>query len=37
MDKKGKKVVVDTNIFIIGFLDFVSGDKSVDADIIRAI
>jgi len=37
MDKKGKKVVVDTNIFIIGFLDFVSGKKSVDADIIRAM
>jgi predicted nucleic acid-binding protein len=37
MDKKGKKVVIDTNIFIIGFLDFVSGDKSVDADMIRAM
>jgi len=37
MDKKVKKVVVDTNIFIIGFLDFVSGKKSVDADIIRAM
>lgn len=37
MDKKGKKVVVDTNIFIIGFLDFVSGNKSVCVDIIRAM
>jgi predicted nucleic acid-binding protein len=37
MDKKGKKVVIDTNIFIIGFLDFVSGTKSTDADIIRAM
>lgn len=37
MDKKVKKVVVDTNIFIIGFLDFVSGKESVDADIIRAM
>lgn len=37
MDKKGKKVVIDTNIFLIGFLDFVSGKKSVDADIIRAM
>ena len=36
-NKKVKKVVVDTNIFIIGFLDFVSGKKSVDADIIRAL
>ena len=37
MDKKGKKVVVDTNIFIIGFLEFVSGKKTADADIIRAM
>jgi predicted nucleic acid-binding protein len=37
MDKKVKKVVIDTNIFTEGFLDFVSGKKSADADIIRAM
>jgi predicted nucleic acid-binding protein len=37
MGKKVKKVVIDTNIFIVGFLDFVGGKKSADADIIRAM